>query len=125
MRRLLGAVLLGSVLVLTACGGGDDESGGRVALLAHVQQEVERNGAPKPVAECIVRELDKRLDIPELEAAYDKLPENPTDAEVAQILRKTWLDEATAIAVKACAGSLLPQGRKQAPKPDDSELRTE
>ena len=113
MRRLLGVLLFGSALVLTACGEGGSDVNNRKDLLEHVKEELERSGASTAMAECTVGELDRRLDLSEVKAAYDKLPDNASDAQVTQVFRDSSLKEDTVAAVSVCARKLgLPLPRQ-------------
>jgi galactitol-specific phosphotransferase system IIB component len=113
MRRLPRLFLFGSALVLTACGDGGSEVNSREGLLEHVKEELERSGASTAMAECTVGELDRRLDLAEVKAAYDKLPDDASDAQVARVFRDSSLNEDTVAAVSVCARKLgLPLPRQ-------------
>jgi galactitol-specific phosphotransferase system IIB component len=113
MRRLLGVLLLSSALVLTACGDGGNDINSKEDLLEHVRKELERRGAPTAMADCVVDELDRRLDLSKVKAAYDKLPDDASDAQVEQVLGNSSINEDTTASVLACARKLgLPLPRQ-------------
>lgn len=106
MRGLLAVLLIGSALMLTACGDGGSDITNRRDLLEHVKEELERSGASTAMAECTVGEFDRRLDLSEVKAAYEKLADDASDAQVAQALRESSLDEDIEAAVSICARKL-------------------
>jgi hypothetical protein len=114
MKRLLGALLCGSALGLTACGGEESDANQRTDLLEHVERELEQSGASAAMVECTADELDRRLDLAPIKAAYDELPDDASDAEVARVLRDSSLNEDIVASVSVCASRL---GRWERLKP--------
>jgi hypothetical protein len=94
------------VLVLTACGNEGSDVNDRKDLLEHVKDELERSGASTAMAECTFGVLDRRLDFSEVKAAYEKLPDDASDAQVTQVFRDSSLSEDAVAAVSVCVRKL-------------------